>query len=35
MLSDAMKKMNIPNYDTKVPENIKIVNKEKIESLTG
>lgn len=35
MLADAVKKTKIPNYDTKVPESIKLTNKEKIDSLTA
>lgn len=34
-LDDAIKKTKIPNYETKVPENIKLANKEKIETITG
>ncbi|KAL4446025.1 hypothetical protein ABPG74_011017 [Tetrahymena malaccensis] len=33
-LDDAIKKTKIPNYETKVPENIKQINKEKIETST-
>lgn len=35
MLADAVKKTKIPNYDTKVPESIKVANKEKIDSLNS